>query len=209
MKYPLHFLLAAVALVLCSCENSRKPKYTVTVHLQATSTDNPREIINATVMGQPLVFKKVPEFGTRAIGAFKSFPADNGAANGLLLRLDAHGRNQLETTTRMNEGSLLLSVVNGVPVDITQIDRPIADGMFTIWQGVSDETIALMEKKLPNLSSNTQSSDRLEMTPTTIKEKKEARKAELEMKKYNEDMARRVERGEDINAPRTKEIPLE
>jgi hypothetical protein len=29
------------------------------------------------------------------------------------------------------------------------------------------------------------------------------------MKKYNEDMARRVERGEDINAPRTKEIPLE
>ena len=209
MKLPLHLLLAAVALVLCSCENSRKPKYTVTVHLQATSTDNPRDTINATVMGQALIFKKIPEFGTRAIAAFQDFPVDNGAGNGLLLRLDAHGRNQLETTTRMNEGSLLLSVVNGVPVDITQIDRPIADGKFTIWQGVSDETIALMAKKLPNLSANAQSSDRLDMTPTTIKEKKEARKAELEMKKYNEDMARRAERGEDISAPRTKEIPLE
>ena len=133
----------------------------------------------------------------------------NGAGNGLLLRLDAHGRTQLEAATRMNQGSLMLSVVNGVPVDVTQIDRPIADGMFTIWQGVSDETIALMAKKLPHVSSNSQSSERLDMTPSTTKEKKEARKAELEMKKYNEDMARRAERGEDISAPRTKEIPLE
>jgi hypothetical protein len=48
------------------------------------------------------------------------------------------------------------------------------------------------------------------MTPSTERDKKDAHKAELEEKKYLEEMARRAERGEDISLPpRTKEIPLE
>jgi hypothetical protein len=94
-------------------------------------------------------------------------------------------------------------------VDIIQIDTPITDGRFTIWRGVSDETIAQMEKRLPHISGLKSSSGYFEMTPSTSKEKREARRAAEQEKKYLEDMARRAERGEDVTAPRSKEIPLE
>jgi hypothetical protein len=214
MKILLHAVLAAtLCFALSSCEMLRsleKPKYQFSVHVQGSTTDMPRDIIQFPYQGQQLIFKKVPEFSQRAIAAFQAFPAEDGVGNGLVLKLDAHGRNQLETITRTHQGELLLTIVNGVPVDIIQIDQPIADGKFVIWRGVSDETVAEMETRLAHISAIGSSSKHLDMLPTTDKEKKDARKAEIEEKKYLEEMARRAERGEDITKPpRTKEIPLE
>jgi hypothetical protein len=214
---PMKFLLHAVsAAVLCfslsSCDTLSsfgKPKYKFSVHIQGEPNDHPKEIIQFPFQGQQLIFKKIPEFGQTAIAAFEPFIADDGAGNGLLLKLDAHGRNMLENATRLHQGELLLTVVNGTPVDIIQIDTPITDGRFTIWRGVSDETIAQMEKRLPHISGLKSSSGYFEMTPSTSKEKREARRAAEQEKKYLEDMARRAERGEDVTAPRSKEIPLE
>ena len=213
MKSLLHAVFAAtLCFALSSCDTLQsfgKPKYQISVHIQGDSTDHPKEIIEFPYQGQQLIFKKIPEFGHRAIAAFEPFVADDGAGNGLFLKLDAHGRNMLENATRLHQGELMLSVVNGVPVDIIQIDTPVTDGRFTIWRGVSDETIAKMDKKLPRSSGLKSSSRYFEMTPSTDKEKREARRAALEEKKYLEEMARRAERGEDVTAPRSKEIPLE
>ena len=213
MKSLLHAVFAAtLCFALSSCDLLRsldKPKYQFSVHVQGSNTDMPRDIIQFPYQGRQFVFKKVPEFSQRAIAAFQAFPAEDGVGNGLVLKLDAHGRNQLETVTRTHQGELLLTIVNGVPVDIIQIDTPVTDGRFTIWRGVSDETIAKMEKKLPRISGLKSSSRYFEMTPSTDKEKREARRAAQEEKKYLEEMARRAERGEDVTAPRSKEIPLE
>lgn len=213
MKMILH---AAAALVLVfalsSCDSLAsfgKPKYRISMHVQGESNDHPKEIIQFPFQGQQLIFKKVSEFGQNAIAAFEPFPSDDGAGNGLLLKLDAHGRNMLENATRLHQGELMLTVVNGTPVDIIQLDTPITDGRFTIWRGVSDETVAQMEKRLPRISGLKSSSGYFEMTPSTDKEKREARRAAEQEKKYLEDMARRAERGEDVSAPRSKEIPLE
>lgn len=213
MKFLLH---AALATTLCfslsSCEllqSYGRPKYQVSIHLQGSPTDLPKEIIKFPFQGDQLIFKKVPEFTQRAIAAFEPFAAEAGAGNGMLLKLDAHGKNQLETATRLHQGELMLAVVNGVPVDIIQIDTPISDGSYTIWRGLSDETVAQMDKRLPRISGMRSSSRHFDMTPSTTKEKREARRAALDEKKYLEDMARRAERGEDVTAPRSKEIPLE
>jgi hypothetical protein len=214
MKSPLYVVFAAtLCFALSSCDTMQsfgKPKYQISVHVQGANTDMPRDIIELPYQGQKFLFKKVPEFSQRAIAAFESFPSEDGAGNGVVLKLDAHGRNQLETATRTHQGELLLSIVNGIPVDIIQIDRPIADGKYVIWRGVSDETVTEMGKKLAHISAMKSSSKYLDMLPSTEKEKKDARKAELDEKKYLEEMARRAERGEDVTQPpRTKEIPIE
>lgn len=214
MKILLHaFFAASLCFALSSCDTLQtlgKPKYQISVHVQGSSTDMPRDIIQFPYQGRQFIFKKVAEFSQRSIAAFESFPSDDGVGNGLVLKLDTHGRNQLDTVTRTHQGELLLTIVNGVPVDIIQIDQPIADGKFVIWRGVSDETVEQMGKRLAHISAIKSSGKYLEMTPSTERDKKDARKAEMEEKKYLDEMARRAERGEDITQPpRTKEIPLE
>lgn len=214
MKFPLHAVFAAtLCFALSSCDTLQtlgKPKYQFSVHVQGSTTDMPRDVIEFPYQGQQFIFKKVPEFSQRSIAAFESFPSEDGVGNGLVLKLDTHGRNQLEAVTRTHQGELLLTIVNGVPVDIIQIDQPVADGKFVVWRGVSDETVEQMGKRLAHISSVKSSGKYLDMLPSTDKEKKDARKAEIEEKKYLEEMARRAERGEDITKPpRTKEIPLE
>lgn len=213
MKHLLHAALALLAVLLCpSCNvmGYGKPRYQISMHLMGSPSDSPREVLQIPFQGQQLTFKKVPEFSQRAIAAFAPFPADDGAGNGLVLKLDAHGRNQLDTATRLHQGELMLSVVNGVPVDVVQVDTPISDGRYTIWRGVSDETIKHMDKKLPRISGLQSSSRHFEMTPSTEKEKREARRAALDEQKRLDALARRVERGEDVSQPpRSKEIPLE
>ncbi len=209
-------LRAVAAALMClaqsNCEALRsygRPKYQISVHVQGSSTDMSRDIIQFPYQGQQFIFKKVPEFSQRAIAAFESFASDDGMGSGLVLKLDAHGRNQLETVTRTHQGELLLTIVNGVPVDMIQIDRPVADGKFIVWRGVSDETIAEMEERLPHISAMKSSARYMDMLPSTDKEKSDARKAELQEKRYLDEMARRAERGEDITLPpKTKEVPL-
>ena len=87
--------------------------------------------------------------------------------------------------------------------------RSLADGKFVVWRGVSDETIAEMQERLPHISKMKSSARYMDMLPSTDKEKSDARKAELQEKQYLDEMARRAERGEDITLPpRTKEVPL-
>lgn len=214
MKFLFHVVCAAtLCFALSSCDTLQtlgKPKYQFSVHVQGSTTDMPRDVIEFPYQGQQFIFKKVPEFSQRSIAAFESFPSEDGVGNGLVLKLDTHGRNQLEAVTRTHQGELLLTIVNGVPVDIIQIDQPVADGKFVVWRGVSDETVEQMGKRLAHISAIKSSGKYLDMTPSTERDKRDARKAEIEEKKYLEEMARRAERGEDITQPpRTKEIPLE
>lgn len=159
--------------VLCT-GMSRKPKFTISVHLQGASEDNPRMIFREAVGGQQVIFKLVPEFSQSSIAAIHPFPAADGNGSGLAIKLDMRGANALETATRMNPGLLLLSKVNGKTCDVVTIDRPVGDGIFTIWSGVPQEVIEALEKKYPHISRSHSAAEGIEMTPTTKKEKKDA-----------------------------------
>lgn len=206
-------LSATFALTCVSCAEFDKPKYKLSVHVEGASEDNPRELIPLPMGDRKFLFKRVPEFSHRQISAFEPFPADDGQGNGLLLQLDVSGRNALEAATRMRQGELMLTVVNGVPVDIVQTDKPVADGRFTVWRGVSDETIVEMDKKLPRISQLRSSSRHMDMLASTDKEKedvrRDAKELEAHMKKMEKNEGKPGGATSWFKAPQSKEIPLE
>jgi hypothetical protein len=141
------------------------------------------------LIGNPprkIILARSPEFTQNNIAAYHAFPADNGNGNGVALKLDFKGTQALELVTRMRQGEILRTLLNGRGVDYVVIDRPITDGIFTVWEGVTDEVIAEMGKKYPPISGLRSSSDNLEMTPTTKTEKKKSlrffKKSEREAK---------------------------
>ena len=176
----------ALGLVVCCvlCTGmSRKPKFTISVHGEGSQEDNPRMVFGEPIGGQKLIFRTIPEFSHANVAAFHAFPSPDGNANGVTLKLDFRGTNALEVATRTNPGKLLLAKVNGVSCDVLTIDRPVADGIFTIWGGVSDEIVKELGKKYPDISQSRSAGRGIEMTPTTKKEKRDAMRREEEEKK--------------------------
>jgi hypothetical protein len=174
IRSPLPFLCLA-ALSLVGCQND-KPKFTLSVHSESSEMESPRSIMPDMVGNPPrkVILARSPEFSHNNIAAYHSFPAENGNANGVSLRLDFKGTQALELVTRMRQGEILRSIVNGKGADYVVIDRPISDGIFTIWEGVPDEVIAEMAKKYPPISGLKSASANMEMTPSTKTEKKKA-----------------------------------
>lgn len=180
-------LVALALLLTCgfcpAMSGNKKPPFTISVHGQAAPEDNPKMIFTETIGGQRMIFKILPEFSQINIAAFHPFPAADGNGHGVALKLDFRGTNGLEVATRTNIGQALLTKVNGKSVDLLTIDRPVSDGIFTIWSGVPDEVIAIMEKKYPHISQSRSAGEGVEMTATTKKEKRDAmRRIEEERK---------------------------
>uniref|UniRef100_UPI003784B398 hypothetical protein n=1 Tax=Prosthecobacter sp. TaxID=1965333 RepID=UPI003784B398 len=198
--------------LLTSCEVLqlfRDNKVLITSHVQSNEVEHPSEIMRLPIGGQEMTFKKVPEFSQRSIAAFQPFPADDGQGNGLLLQLDAKGKNYLEAASRLHQGMVMLTMINAVPVDMVQLDQPIIDGRFTIWRGVSDETIKEMDKFYPRLNRLKSASRWMDMLPSTDKEKFNARRVGKEAEAAEKKAKRDMERGIIHTAPKTRDIPLE
>jgi len=170
------FTLALFALASSSCESGKKDKFTLSVHAESSEMESPRSIMPDLVGNPPrkVILSRSPEFSQNNIAAYHAFPADNGNGNGVALKLDFKGTQALELVTRMRQGELLRTLLNGRGVDYVVIDRPITDGIFTIWEGVTDEVVEEMRKKYPPISGLRSSSDNLDMTPTTKTEKKKS-----------------------------------
>ena len=182
-------LLPMLAVCLFCTGMSKKPKFTISVHGQGAEEDNPRMIFPETIEGQQMIFKLLPEFSHSNIAAFHPFPAEDGTY-GVALKLDFRGRNALEVATRSRPGELLLAKVNGISCGLVTMDRPIMDGIFTIWSGVSEQTVAEMRKKYPDISQSRSAATGIEMTATTKKEKRDAlRNAKADEKKKAKEAA--------------------
>lgn len=166
--------LALASVVLSSC--ATKDKFFVSVHSQGTEMSSPKSIMPDSVGNPPrkVILNRAPEFTQKNIAAFQSFKAENGNGNGVALRLDFKGTQALEIATRMRQGEILRSLINGKPVDYVIIDGPITDGIFVIWEGVSDEVIAEMGKKYPPINKLQSAAGNMDMTPSTKTEKKRA-----------------------------------
>lgn len=201
--------MTAVCGLLAGCELLRENKVLITSHVQSDAIEHPSEIMRLPIGGREMIFKKVPEFSQRSISAFEPFVADDGQGNGVLLQLDAKGKNYLEAASRLHQGMVMLTMINAVPVDMVELDSPITDGRFTIWRGVSDATIKEMDKFYPRLSRMKSSSRWMEMLPSTDAEKFTARRAAKEAAAAEKKAERDKERGIIRPAPKTRDIPLE
>lgn len=175
----MHRLLVFLApLLLAGCDalnlGDKQDKFTLTVHSQGTADESPRSIFRMPIPGraQPMIFKLVPEFSQHNITAFHSFPASDGNGYGVTVRLDFRAAEMLNFITRTKQGEILLAMVNGQPVDVVTIDRPVADGVYTIWEGVPKEVVDEMAKKYQPFNKQKSVSNGQDMQPTTRSEKK-------------------------------------
>lgn len=212
MRSPL-LLIAALAALLPSCSTFKKdPKVIITVFSQGSEMDSSKSIFRRPIEGRQVVFKVIPEFTEKGVVAFHPFPAEDGTY-GVALKLDFKGTNALELVSRMRQGEILLSMVNGTVVDYVTLDRVVTDGIFTIWRGLPEELIAVMEKEYPRIHEVTSSSEMIDMTPSTSFEKKDVRrraeKAAKEKIKAEAEAAEKASRGEfDPEAPKGEAVPL-
>ncbi len=173
-------LLLMLTLALPAMGMNKKPKFTITVHAQAEEMDVPKTMFPVDIGGRRVMFKILPEISQENVVAMHAFPAETGNGQGVALQLEVRGRSSLEMATRTRRGEYLLAMVNGVPVDYLVIDRPVSDGLITIWQGFTPEVIKEMEKKYRKIKPGgaPSMSENMDMVPSTKKERKRSKKEE-------------------------------
>ncbi len=202
------FLALLVAVLFPACESMEKEKVVITVHSQGNDMDSPKTIFRRNVNGRNMIFKIIPEFSTQGVSAIHPFPADDGTY-GVTLKLDFKGTQALDIVTRMRQGEMLMTMVNGTVVDHVIIDRPVSNGMFTVWRGLPEELVTLLEEKHPSINELKSSSTFLEMTPSTRKEKKESKRNALRDSKEKASEEKRRARGDfDPEVPEGDIVPL-
>lgn len=201
------FLALLVAACVPACQ-SKKDEVIITVHSQGTDMDSPKTVFRRPVAGRTMIFKIIPEFSTQSVSAIHTFPADDGTY-GVALKLDFKGRQSLDMVTRLRKGEMLMTMVNGVVVDHVQIDRPVPDGLFTVWRGIPAELVAKMEEKYASINTLESSSTFIEMDPSTKKEKRDARrKSAAAARQKKEEEQSKLEGGFEPEAPDGEVVPL-
>ena len=195
---------------------SKKTPYVLTFHAQAAPEDPPKTFFPFDLGGQRLIFKMVPEVSQENVVAFHPFDSETGNGKGVALQLDFRGRENLYIVTQSRRGQVLLAMVNGKPADYVVMDEPVADGLITIWQGVTPEVIAAMDKKVPRIKAGgpPSASDKMDMPPIGKRERKAAMDAQKAEKKAAE-KARKEGRSVEPEvpslpaAPTTHRMPVE
>lgn len=197
MNRPLICIVASLtSLLLAGCAaltGKDQKKFLITFHVQGTDMDSPRSIFRQTIPGKPypVVFKVIPEFSQNNIAAMHAFPAESGNGFGATLRLDFRGANALDLITRTRTGEIMLAMVNGQAVDYVTIDRPVNDGVITIWEGIPQQVITEMEKKYPPINKLRSMSNGQEMLPTTKAEKRRSKREADAMLKAEQQKAKK------------------
>jgi hypothetical protein len=120
-----------------------------------------------------------------------AFPAESGNEYGATLKLDFRGGNALDLLTRTRTGEIMLAMVNGQAVDYVTIDRPVSDGVLTIWEGIPQAVITEMEKKYPPINKLRSMSNGQEMLPTTRAEKRRSKRESDAMLKAEAEKAKK------------------
>ncbi len=208
------FLLPLLLSTLVSCSTfGKKDKVLITVFSQGSDMDSPKSVFRRNLEGKEVILKVIPEFTQKSVVAFHPFPAADGSY-GIALKLDFKGSNALEIVTRTRQGELLVSMVNGAVVDYVTIDSTVMNGIFTIWRGLPEELIAIMDKEYPRIQALNSANkgttfDTLDMLPSTSVEKSESHDRVKDAAKAEEKAKKRKKRDEyDPEPPAGSVIPL-
>ena len=208
------WLLSLLLLPLASCSTfGKKEKVLITVFSQGSDLDSPKSVFRRNLEGKEVILKVIPEFTHKSVVAFHPFQANDGSY-GVALKLDFKGSNALEIVTRTHQGELLVSMVNGAVVDYVTIDGRVADGIFTIWRGLPEELITIMDKEFPRIQALTSANkgtpfDTMDMLPSTSVEKSESHDRVIDAAKEEAKSKKRKKPDEhDPEPPAGSVIPL-
>lgn len=150
-------LTALMVLSPCSFGSSvKRDKVTISFHMEAQKTDNPKMIFPVTMNGQERVFSRAPEFTLKDMASFRPFPSkDNPNQFGIAIYLKPHDAKRLSLATNANQRRWLAAKVNGRTVDVTIINAQVNDSTLVIWDNLTLADIASIEKALPRVKPKT------------------------------------------------------
>ncbi|NWK56689.1 hypothetical protein HW115_13785 [Verrucomicrobiaceae bacterium N1E253] len=145
----------AIALVPTASANGKKtPPASITFHVEGTAAEAPKFTRKVETLAGERYFRKVPEVSTNDIIAFSPFPADDKKTYGVVFQLNKQAAQRLHASTNLNQGKLLLGLVNGQAVGVVRIDKPVTDGMLVIWSGIQQHEIKLYDKLAPRIGED-------------------------------------------------------
>ncbi len=115
----------------------RDPSIAVRFHAQTTTTD-PTFAAKVTAGDPPreLYVEKIPSISERDIASFYPYQATDGTFSATF-QLDPHGRATLESMSLEKRGMFIVAAVNGRPVTLLSVDKPITDGVIFIPRGLT------------------------------------------------------------------------
>lgn len=153
MKYYIALILALTSLIALG-NGKKTPPASVSFHLQGSPAEAPKFARKVKTLAGEYYFRKVPEISSRDIVAFSPFPADDKKTYGLVFKINNQAARRLQATTSMNQGKLLLSLVNGQAVGVVRIDKPVKDGMLVIWGGISQQELKMYDMIAPRIGES-------------------------------------------------------
>lgn len=124
---------------------------TISFHLQADDTDNPKLIFPQATAGKQVFYRRGPDVNFKDIAAFSPFPSQDGEGIGIVVQLKPHAKNRLAALTNGAVNRWMLAMVNGRIVDAVIIDREISDGRLVIWKGIGAAEIDVLDEKIPRI----------------------------------------------------------
>lgn len=153
---PAFACVASLFLAMPAAAGGKKTEENVvSIHLETDPTDHPEMIFKQFVAGKERSFKRVPEVVGKDIVAFHAFQSRDGEGFGVTLQLKDRARNRLAATTTASQGRWMLTQVNGRMVDAVLIDRPVNDGIWIVYKGLTGVEVARFDEELPRMGAPT------------------------------------------------------
>ena len=154
MTLPRLFAIAALALcpgLTAHASGKKGEATTVSFHLQADDTDNPKLIFPQATAGKQIFYRRAPDVNFKDIAAFSPFPSQDGEGMGMVVQLKPHARTRLAALTNGAVNRWMLAMMNGRIVDAVIVDKEISDGHLVIWKGIGAAEIDSLDQKLPRI----------------------------------------------------------
>jgi hypothetical protein len=162
------FIITLLSLSLASplfAFGKKPPKNSLTFHIQAHSTDNPKMIFPLPMGGKRLFFQKSPITFTKEIAAFLPFFAEDGTAQ------------RIAAITTQNRQKWIVAMLNGRPVDAVYVEKPVTDGRLVVWQGMKQGEVVAFDYIIPHIGETSK------QWKQRLKDHKAARAAEIKARK--------------------------
>ena len=149
-------LLCAIFVLSLPAQASGKktPPASISFHLEGSAVEAPKFAREFNTLAGAKYFRKVPEVSSKNIEACSPFPADDDLTYGIVFKLNTQGSKRLNEVTTMHQGKLLLSLVNGQPLGVVRIDKPVTDGILVIWSGVTEQEVKLYDQIAPRIGED-------------------------------------------------------
>ena len=149
-------LLCAIFVLSLPAQASGKktPPASISFHLEGSAVEAPKFAREFNTLAGAKYFRKVPEVSSKNIEACSPFPADDDLTYGIVFKLNSQGSKRLNEVTTMHQGKLLLSLVNGQPLGVVRIDKPVSDGILVIWSGVTEQEVKLYDQIAPRIGED-------------------------------------------------------